>query len=205
MPNLWMRTYPNTLLHASARSAVKFHAELEPLRNHPWGISEAAFSVRDPNGLFQYEGFGAPGLALRRYSMQRWLISPYSTFLSLSTDAPAALKNLYHMKDRNWFGRYGFYESAEIKINGNPDSSADRITRCWMAHHQGMNLLAVSNLLTRSMMHRRFHSVPMIAATERLLHEKMPAEVPVEPGFAMPGLDLTPEAPVELTSDSLVS
>jgi cyclic beta-1,2-glucan synthetase len=205
MPTLWMRTYPNTLLHASARAAVKFHAEMETLTDHPWGISEAAFSVRDPNGLFQYEGFGAPGLALRRYSVQRWLISPYSTFLCLSTDAPVAIKNLYRMKDRDWFGRYGFYESAEIKINGDPNSSSDRITRCWMAHHQGMNLLAISNLLTRSMMHRRFHSVPMIAATDRLLHEKMLAEVPVDEGFAMPGLDLTPEAPVELASDSLVS
>jgi cyclic beta-1,2-glucan synthetase len=205
MPNLWMRTYRNTLLHASGRAAINFHANMELLKDQPWGISEAAFSDRDPNGLFQYEGFGAPGLALRRYTMQRWIISSYSTFLSLGIETHAALKNIFRMKDRNWVGRYGFYESAEIRINGQPDPSTDRITRCWMAHHQGMILLAISNLLTSSAMHQRFHAVPMIAATERLLHEKMPMEVPVEETFAVPNLDLAPPAPVELAPDSLIS
>lgn len=205
MPNLWMRTYPNTLLHASGRAAINFHANREVLKGHPWGISEAAFGDRDPNGLFQYEGFGAPGLALRRYTIQRWLISSYSTFLSLGIETQVAMKNIYRMKDRNWLGRYGFYESAEIKVNGQSGSAADRMTRCWMAHHQGMILLAISNLLTSSEMHQRFHAVPMIAATERLLHEKMPAEVPVEETFAVPNLELEPAAPVELAPDSLVS
>jgi len=205
MPNLWMRTYPNTLLHASGRGAINFHANMDLLKDHPWGISEAAFGDRDPNRLFQYEGFGAPGLALRRYSMQRWVVSPYSTFLCLGIETQDALKNLYRMKDRNWFGHYGFYESTEIKVNGRPDSTADRITRCWMAHHQGMILLAITNLLTRTTMHQRFHAVPMIAATERLLHEKMPAEVPVEETFTVPNLELAPQAPVELAPDSLVS
>ena len=205
MPNLWMRAHPNTLLHASGRAAIRFQANMEVVKDQPWGISEAAFGDRDPNRLFQYEGFGAPGLALRRYSMQRWLISPYSTFLALGIETQAALKNIYRMKDRNWLGRYGFYESAEIKVNGQSGSAADRITRCWMAHHQGMILLAISNLVTGSSMHQRFHAVPMITATERLLHEKMPAEVPVEENFAMPNLDLAPPAQVELTPDTLVS
>jgi cyclic beta-1,2-glucan synthetase len=205
MPNLWMRAHPNTLLHASGRAAIRFHANMEVVKDQPWGISEAAFGDRDPNRLFQYEGFGAPGLALRRYTMQRWLISPYSTVLALGIETQAALKNIYRMKDRTWLGRYGFYESAEIKVNGRSGSAADRITRCWMAHHQGMILLAISNLVTGSSMHQRFHAVPMITATERLLHEKMPAEVPVEENFAMPNLDLAPPAQVELTPDTLVS
>jgi hypothetical protein len=205
MPNLWMRAHPNTLLHASGRAAIKFHANMEVLKDQPWGISEAAFGDRDPNRLFQYEGFGAPGLALRRYTMQRWLISPYSTFLGLGIETHLALKNIYRMRERGWLGRYGFYESAEIRVNGRPDPAADRVTRCWMAHHQGMILLAISNLVSGSTMHQRFHAVPMITATERLLHEKMPAEVPVEESFAMPNLDLAPPAQVELAPDTLVS
>ncbi len=136
--------------------------------------------------------------------MRRWIISSYSTFLSLSIETQAALKNLYHMKERNWFGRYGFYESAEISVNGS-SGSADRLTRCWMAHHQGMILLAISNLLTHSAMHQRFHAVPMVAATERLLHEKMPPDVPIEDTFEVPNVDLAPAAPVELAPNSLVS
>jgi cyclic beta-1,2-glucan glucanotransferase len=205
MPNLWMRVYANTLLHSSARAAINFHARMEVLKDHPWGISEAGFGDRDPNRLFQYEGFGAPGLALRRYTMQRWVISPYSTFLCLGIETQTALKNIFRMKERHWLGRYGFYESAEIKVAVGPGSGADRITRCWMAHHQGMILLAISNLLTRSTMQQRFHAVPMVTATERLLHEKMPAEIPVEETFAMPNLELAPSAPVELAPDTLVS
>src|SRR5260370_17293528 len=109
------------------------------------------------------------------------------------------------MKDRNLRGRDGVYRFAEIKVNGQSGAAADRMTRCWMAHHQGMILLAISNLLTSSEMHQRFHAVPMIAATERLLHEKMPAEVPVEETFAVPNLELNPASPLHLPPASLAS
>lgn len=205
MPNLWMRTHPNTLLDVSARVAVRFHQAMDALRGLPWGISEAAFSERDAHGLFQYAGFGAPGLALRRYSTEKRIISPYSSFLALGVETQAALKNIYRMKQRNWSGTYGFYESAEIEWKGNPQEKPDKITRCWMAHHQGMILLAISNLLSRSLMHRRFHAVPMIAATERLLHEKMPGEISIAEEFAVPQLDLNPGPAVELAPDSVIS
>src|SRR5260370_12304086 len=155
MPNLCMRTYPNTLLHASGRAAINCHGNRKVLKGHPWGISEAAFGDRDPNGLFQYEGFGAPGLALRRYTIQRWLISSYSTFLSLGVETQVAMKNIYRMKDRNWLGRYGFYESAEIKVNGQSGSAANPSTPRWVAHHQRLILLPIPNLLTSYEMHQR--------------------------------------------------
>ncbi len=41
-----------------------------------------------------------------------------------------------------------------------------------MAHHQGMSLLAVGNLLCDSAMQRRFHEEPQVLATELILHEK---------------------------------
>jgi len=40
-----------------------------------------------------------------------------------------------------------------------------------MAHHQGMALLAVLNLLRRDAVQRWFHANPVVQATERLLHE----------------------------------
>jgi len=60
--------------------------------------------------------------------------------------------------------------------------------RCWLAHHQGMSLMAVANVLCNSSSHRRFHAEPMVAATERLLHEKAPRmpilEAQTEPNLA---------------------
>jgi len=37
-----------------------------------------------------------------------------------------------------------------------------------------MSLMAVANVLCNSSSQRRFHAEPMVAATERLLHEKAP-------------------------------
>jgi hypothetical protein len=40
-----------------------------------------------------------------------------------------------------------------------------------MAHHQGMSLLAILNLLHNHVVQRWFHANPPIRATELLLHE----------------------------------
>jgi hypothetical protein len=43
-----------------------------------------------------------------------------------------------------------------------------------------MSLMAVANTLCNSSAQRRFHAEPMVAATERLLHEKAPRMPVVE-------------------------
>ncbi len=48
-----------------------------------------------------------------------------------------------------------------------------------MAHHQGMSLLALDNCLLNQPMPRRFHREPMVRATELLLQERLPRDVPV--------------------------
>jgi cyclic beta-1,2-glucan synthetase len=47
--------------------------------------------------------------------------------------------------------------------------------RSWMAHHQGMSLLSVANLLSDSVFQRLFHEEVMVASTERILHERKPS------------------------------
>ena len=73
------------------------------------------------------------------------------------------------MRDAGWVGRYGFYEAIDYtRGKGEP-------ARIWMAHHQGMSLLAVVNLLLDRPFPRYFHAEPQVRATERLLHERVPA------------------------------
>jgi len=52
--------------------------------------------------------------------------------------------------------------------------------RMWMAHHQGMSLLAIVNLLFDNPLRQYFHSEPQVLATELLLHERVPAAALVE-------------------------
>jgi len=78
-----------------------------------------------------------------------------------------ALANLKTMARLGWVGRYGFYEAADYSEGGNP-----QLVRSWMAHHQGMSLLAVTNLLRKGIIQEWFHSNPRVRAAELMLHEK---------------------------------
>ncbi|MBV9622442.1 MAG: glycosyl transferase [Acidobacteria bacterium] len=179
MPALWIRTYDGTLLDRSRRASVSVQQEFTSRRRIPWGISESAYGRRDQAGNYQYQAFGIPQLALHQGDADTLVISPYSTFLALTTSAKRALENLRRMAHDGWFGSYGFYESADFTA-----SRASRwrhhyeLVRCWMAHHQGMTLLSIANFLADGIVQEWFHSQPRVQATELLLHEKPVNYVP---------------------------
>jgi hypothetical protein len=179
MPSLWMRSYPNTLLNRARVAAVRSQQAYAARRGVPWGISESAYSKFDEHGNYQYQAFGLPQLSLMRRESNPLVISPYSTFLALSVDPPAALRNLRRMQTLGWFGSFGFYESADYTTSrGRFRWSSCQIVRCWMAHHQGMSLLSVANLLCDNVVQRWFHADRRVQATELLLQEKPVVHVP---------------------------
>jgi cyclic beta-1,2-glucan synthetase len=174
MPLLWMKTYPNTILDRTTRGAVRGHKKYAALKSIPWGISEASCSKINAAGHYHYEAFGVPGLAVSRDLSRDLVVSPYSTFLSLLVDSKSALENIRNLKELGLLGTYGFYESADFTPSRLTAGNKFEIERCWLAHHQGMSLMSVANLLCDGSSQRRFHAEPMVAATERLLHEKAP-------------------------------
>jgi cyclic beta-1,2-glucan synthetase len=174
MPLLWMKIYPNTILDHTTQAAVRGQMKYAESKSIPWGISEASCSKINPAGHYHYEAFGVPGLAISRDLSRDLVVSPYSTFLALAVDSKSAVENIRRMKDLGWLGAYGFYESADFTASRLTDGHQFEIERCWLAHHQGMSLMSVANLLCDGSSQRRFHAEPMVAATERLLHEKAP-------------------------------
>ena len=178
MPVLWMRTYPNTLLDNSRTAAVRLQEIYAAEKGVPWGISESAFAERDEAGNYQYQAFGLPRLSLRNGEPEALVISPYSTFLALHVDAPAALRNLRRMAADGWLSSYGFYEAADYTSSGRHSwRHRHELVRCWMAHHQGMSLLAMANFMRDGVVQRWFHNDRRVQATELLLHEKPAANV----------------------------
>jgi hypothetical protein len=176
MPLLWMRTYPNTLLDETTQKAVRSQQVYAASKNIPWGISEASCAKINGSGHYHYEAFGIPGLAVSRDLSRDLVVSPYSTFLSLNVDtkaAKAAIANIHKLKELGWLGSYGFYEAADFTPSRVKAGNQFEIVRCWLAHHQGMSLMSVANILCSGSSRRRFHAEPMVAATERLLHEKV--------------------------------
>jgi hypothetical protein len=180
MPALWMRTYPKTLLDHSLHSAVRCQQRTSKAKRIPWGISESAYSEKDRAGHYQYHAFGLRALALRPTMHRGLVVSPYASFLALAIDASSALENLRVMKQMGWQGPFGYYEAADFSPSPVQKPAHYELVRCWMAHHQGMILLSVCNLLSNSAMQNLFHTEPMVAATERLLHERLPRTIPVD-------------------------
>ena len=177
MPTLWMQTSPETLLAQSLPLVVTAQRQFIGRRRMPWGISEASHSERDPQGNYQYHAFGVPTLALNPPPKEFLVIAPYASVLALEADRANSLANLYEMEKMGWLGEFGFYESADYSANTqHPAGSKYTLVRSWMAHHQGMSLLAITNLLADKPFQRWFHADPRVRATELLLHEK-PAQI----------------------------
>jgi cyclic beta-1,2-glucan synthetase len=172
MPLLWMKTYPNTILDETTRGAVRAQQKFAASKGIPWGISEASCSKINAAGHYHYEAFGVHGIAVSRDLSRDLVVSPYSTFLGLLVDPEGALENIRTMKELGWLGPYGFYESADFTPSRVTAGHKFDIVRCWLAHHQGMTMMSIANVLCNGSSQRRFHSEPMVAATERLLHEK---------------------------------
>jgi hypothetical protein len=163
-----MRSYPDTLMTRTLTAVVDIQRAFARKFNVPWGISESGYAEQDPAGHYQYCAFGIPGMALKWDLTAGPVISPYSSFLALSVDAAAAIGNLRRMAKLGWTGAYGFYEAVDYsKSHGR-----GQIVREWMAHHQGMSLLAILNLLHDNVIQTWFHSNPQVQASELLLHEK---------------------------------
>jgi len=175
MPILWMKSYPGTILDDNARAALRCQQKHAKDKALPcWGISEASSCKINPSGHFHYEAFGLRPLAVSPDLSSDTIVAPYSSFLGLLVDPQSSLENIRRMKDLGWVGAYGFYESCDFTPSRMTSRGTGEIVPCWLAHHQAMSLMAVANLLCDSSSQRRFHLEPMVAATERLLHEKIP-------------------------------
>ena len=121
----------------------------------------------DADGNYFYFAFGVPQLAIHKPEQDGPVISPYSTFLALDIEPAAAMRNLRGMQRKRCLGSYGFYESLDFsKSRRRSHSRGFEIVRCWMAHHQGMSLLAMANFLHDEVVQDWFHSHPRVQATE---------------------------------------
>lgn len=179
MPALWMKTYAQTLLEQTLRAVIPCQQEFARRKGRMWGVSEAAYAAQDSDGLYQYHAFGIPALALKP-DVRSHVVAPYSTFLCLGVEPLQAIENLQAMDALGWLGRFGFYEAADYGDAQQADGGA-LLVRSWMAHHQGMSLLAVANCLAGDSMIRRFHLSPAVTAVQRLLNERVPATIVATP------------------------
>ena len=179
MPSLVMRAPTGSLLEQTNRLIVRRQIEYGTTLGVPWGISESAYNARDLELTYQYSNFGVPGLGLKRGLSENAVIAPYATALAAMIEPHAAARNFARLTAIGARGRYGFYEALDYTPSRLPEGTEVAIVRAFMAHHQGMTVVAIANALMACRMRERFHAEPQVQATELLLQERTPRDVSV--------------------------
>ncbi|BBK39943.1 glycosyl transferase [Allostella sp. ATCC 35155] len=179
MPSLVMRAPAGSVLERTSRLVVARQQSYGRSLGVPWGMSESAYNARDFEFTYQYSNFGVPGLGLKRGLSSSVVIAPYATALAAMVDPQGARENYRRLADMGAEGRYGFYEALDFTRARLPEGEPFAIVRCFMAHHQGMTIVALANTLRDGEMRARFQREPMIQASSLLLQERTPRDVVV--------------------------
>ncbi|RMD84520.1 MAG: DUF3131 domain-containing protein [Candidatus Dadabacteria bacterium] len=178
MPRLVLKDFPETLLSESMKVAVKTQRQYCRSKGIPWGMSESGYAGVDFNQAYQYKAFGIPELGLKRGLGEGLVISPYSTMLALMIDFENAYNNISVLEKEGLRGRYGFFEACDYTPSRLKKGEKKHIVRSFLAHHQGMSLASINNILNNDILVERFHSDISIKAVERLLQERFPLRIP---------------------------
>jgi len=174
MPLLVMPTYDGTLLDETYRAVVERQIAYGKERNVPWGVSESGYAKLDGQLDYQYRAFGVPGLGFKRGLADDLVIAPYASALGLMVAPSDACANLRRLARDGQLGPFGFYEAVDYTAGRIPPDEDREIVRSYMAHHQGMSLLAIVYAVLGRPMQRRFAAAPSFRATELLLQERVP-------------------------------
>ena len=179
MPSLVMRAPEGSLLEQTNRLIVERQRGYAQSLGVPWGISESGYNARDLELTYQYSNFGVPGLGLKRGLSENLVIAPYATGLAAMIDAGAAVRNYAALAELGALGRYGFFEALDFTRSRLKDGAKVAVVRNFMAHHQGMTIVAIGNALHDGRMRSYFHREPMIESCALLLQERMPRDIAV--------------------------
>src|SRR6185436_10424618 len=166
MPTLVMQMLPFTVLDQTCRGAVARHIAYAGVRGVPWGISESAYAVRDRHHTYQYRAFGVPDLALKHGLDRDLVVAPYATALAIPVNPRGALNNLASLERRGALGEYGFRDALDYTRPAPGEKFG--IVRNYMAHHIGMSIVALTNVLEGDVWQERFHADPLVRSAELL-------------------------------------
>lgn len=172
MPCLLMPIWPDTLLGESCKNVIRAQKAAPARPGMPWGISESGLYAFDRQLNYQYRAFGLPSSALRG-DCEEGVIAPYASALALPFDRDA-FHNIAHMRALGWADEHGLFEAADFDVRRIPQGAGYRLIRSHMAHHQGMILCSLCNVLEDNLLIKLFMARPQAQALKPLLQEKAP-------------------------------
>lgn len=177
MPSLVLDEPCGSVLYGACSAALREQIMFAKSQGVPWGISESAYAASDHTLAYQYAPQGVPRLALRRTPPDELVIAPYATALAALISPQCAVDNFRVLEALDARGRYGFIDALDYtpsrRVGSNPYSAVDTV----MAHHQGMSIVALANVLLDGPAQRWGMAIAPIEAVGSLLHERVPREV----------------------------
>lgn len=179
MPSLVLEEPHGSVLQDACRAALREQIAFARLQDVPWGISESAYAGRDHTLAYQYAPQGVPSLALRRTPQDELVIAPYATALAAQIEPHVAGLNLKVLESLRTRARYGFVEAIDYTPARQSAGEAFTLVGTFMAHHQGMTIVAMANVLLSGIAKRWGMSNAHIEAVASLLHERPAREVSV--------------------------
>ena len=172
MPTINIEQYPGSILDESCKFMIMSQLEYCKKLGIPWGISEAAFNLKDLNNNYQYKAFGIPWLGLKRGLSDEIVTSSYGSILAINQEPKLVIENLKKLETEDMYNKYGFYESIDFTPGRTKNGYSP--VKTYMAHHQGLILLSIDNLMNDNIIQKRFKQNPEIEAVDILMQEKMP-------------------------------
>ncbi len=185
MPTLVLDEPPGSVLACAAQMAVQEQRDYGRLHRVPWGVSESAYAAADRSLAYQYAPQGVPRLALRRTPPEERVVAPYATALAVQVAPQAAVANLRRLDALQARSTLGFIEAldytagrqADTGSHAAGDAPAYTAVCTGMAHHLGMTLVALADVLLHGQPRRWAMADPRLAAVATLLQERLPREV----------------------------
>ncbi len=177
MPGLVFKEPRDSVLSGASHTALLEQVAFAEIQGVPWGISESAYAASDHTLAYQYAPQGVPRLALRRTPLDEMVIAPYATALAAMLAPQLARQNFSRMESLGARMRYGFIEALDYTVARRVGTEAFVPVCTFMAHHQGMTIVSLANVLLSGAPQRWGMANAHLQAVSVLLHERVPREV----------------------------
>jgi len=181
MPMLWLPNPDHSLcaeslfFAAAAQYADSTVLECDGVSLRVFGRSEGARFEFDAERNFQYGPCGAHDLAMDPGIQDSTIVMPYALFLMMPFAYDTHIdETLWALRSIGMYGNYGFYEALDMTPKR--VGSGWAVIRSYMAHHVGMSLISLGNLLNEGVFMKRFMREPTMDAMRILLEEAVPAD-----------------------------
>ncbi|MBZ8143516.1 carbohydrate-binding protein, partial [Rubrivivax gelatinosus] len=147
MPTLVLAEPHGSVLYEAGLAALQEQRDYAAALGVPWGISESAYAGCDHTLAYQYAPQGVPRLALRRTPPDELVVAPYATALAAQLQPHRASRNYAALQGLGARGGMGFIEALDFTPARQTGGEALTLVHTVMAHHQGMSIVALANVL----------------------------------------------------------